>query len=364
MGSLYEQFASVLPRDPAVRDFVQEVEGLPGLAGWRMEEPTASRWPTVVGWGHVLTMTRNIPGGDRIRTALAKEILNSGAPAPETFAELSAAGLCIALGAVAAGRIPEGSKRTADWRMVWPTDAEMDVEVTVGNKKKAHVQRRAAAHVLASGLLDSSRPFDLIIDVVDPTRQATVDEIRLAVEGISEGDRLASSGCWEVRAEPITREPTVLFIAGQDQAPDWWPAAHARSCAWCAQVAVQDAAKAPPQVRVWTGLPFDSYVNPAKRKAEAPQGTKGLPFLVAVDIQGLPGAFGEIPCVVEGLLPFWTAVSGILLFQDLAGFDGVGWMWRLVQNPHAHVQLPESFSSGRAEQGRTMETVARFGRGN
>jgi len=75
--------------------------------------------------------------------------LASGRPAPETFAELSGAAICVALGAVAGGRIPRGSGRTADWRMVWPGDAGLDLEVTAAKRKKKHVERQTFATDLA-----------------------------------------------------------------------------------------------------------------------------------------------------------------------------------------------------------------------
>ena len=92
----------------------------------------------------------------------------SGRPAPETFAELSGAAICVALGAVAGGRIPRGSGRTADWRMVWPGDAGLDLEVTAAKRKKKHVERQTFATDLANALFTADREFDLVIDLADP----------------------------------------------------------------------------------------------------------------------------------------------------------------------------------------------------
>jgi hypothetical protein len=109
-----------------------------------------------------------------------------------------------------------------------------------------------------------------------------------------------------------------------------------------------DTYRAPPQVRICFGVPYVSYVNPIQKKSDSPQGTKGLPFLVAVDITDIPDAFKEIPRAVEELLPFWTGVSGILLFQSVISSDRVGWIWRLIKNPYAEVPLPEELCAGRA----------------
>jgi hypothetical protein len=108
------------------------------------------------------------------------------------------------------------------------------------------------------------------------------------------------------------------------------------------------------------GVPYNSYVNPIMRKADFPQGTAGLPFLLAVDVSDLAGALREIPRAVAGFLPFWKAVSGILLFHDVMGVDQVGWLWRLIRNPHSVVPLPEALCAGRADLPQTMETGVRL----
>jgi hypothetical protein len=111
---------------------------------------------------------------------MAREIAALDAPTLETFAELSAAGLCVALGAIMAGRIPEGQSRIADWRMVWPVDAEVDVEVTVGRKKQAHLDREEAAKLLINELFDEYRSFDLVIDMLDSTNKSHYEAVRQA----------------------------------------------------------------------------------------------------------------------------------------------------------------------------------------
>ena len=91
------------------------------------------------------------------------------------------------------------------------------------------------------------------------------------------------------------------------------------------------------------------------KKAAKPQGKKGVPFLIALDVQDLPGAFRELPIAILGYLPQWTAVSGILLFLDMMASTKCGWHWRLIQNPHATTSLPESLAA-RARFEATAET--------
>jgi hypothetical protein len=95
-------------------------------------------------------MTRSVPGAQDLHSALANSILIGGEPEPDILAELSDAALCIALGAIAAGRIPEDENRTADWRIMWSENADVDVEVGCAAKTLKHVRSLDAAKALAA----------------------------------------------------------------------------------------------------------------------------------------------------------------------------------------------------------------------
>lgn len=360
MGTWYERLSGRVPDAPIVRDLVESVEQLPGLDSWSPAHGLENHWTELIRWGSVLWMTRSLGGVEPFQRALAAEVLASGGPAPETFAELSGAGLCVALGAIAGGRIPRGDGKTADWRMMWPGDGGLDLEVTVAKRKEKHVERQALATDLANALSRADRDFDLVVDLADPTIPEDRDAIQATAKTITSGRTEGAPGRWQLRAQEIAREPTVFVTGGQDARPPWWSGDDARCFVIHGQVAGPDTHRAPPQVRVYFGVPYDSYVNPIMRKADFPQGTAGLPFLVAVDISDLPGAFREMPRAVAGFLPLWQAVSGILLFHDLMGVDRVGWQWRLLKNPHAAVPLPDALCSGRADLPQAMETGVRL----
>lgn len=116
MGKLFEQLRPHLPANPIVRSFIEALELLPGLERWSPPQPIAAAWPRVVAWGQVVHMTRSLPGAEELHRALAHSVLNDSEPDRDILAELNGAALCIALGAIAAGRIPEDKNRTADWR--------------------------------------------------------------------------------------------------------------------------------------------------------------------------------------------------------------------------------------------------------
>jgi hypothetical protein len=360
MGKLYEQLSSHLRATPTVRRFVESLEQLPGLENWSPPQSIAAGWPRIVAWGQVVDVTRSLPGAQELHGAVAASILRGGEPDPDTLAELSGAALCIELGAIAAGRIPEGENRTADWRMIWPEDAEVDVEVACAQRKPKHVRNLEAAKTLAAEVSDRTRSFDVVVDIVDPRNADDRQAVKEAIRHISANDPVCSSGRWAVRALPLARGATVLWTAGQDSAPVWWPSDLARNCFFARQLATVDAKEAPPQVRIWFGVPFVAYINPVMRKADRPQHTEGLSFLVVVDITNLPGAFEEMTRVIAGFLPFWTAVGGVLIFRTIAALDRVGWSWRLIRNPSAAVLLPGALCNGRADLPQVMDVYEKL----
>lgn len=356
MGRLLDQLQLRAPVGSLARTLVESVEQLPDLADWSLPEPVGARFLDVFKWGQAITSTRVLPGTDELHATFGREVAACGAPEEETFAELSAGALCISLGSIAAGHIPTGPRRTADWRMVWPEAAEVDVEVTVAKRKELHVRRQAGATTLAAELFDSARRCDLVVNLVDPTNPADRSAVVKAATAMSCGESQSVPGSWSIHAVPAHREAGTVWTAGQDPAPEWWSQDGARSCAFVQQVGDRYSLVAKSQVRVWFGVPYVAYVNPVMRKADSPQGTEGLPFVVAVDVSQLPGAFEEIPRVAMGYLPFWTAVGGILLFESWADPERVGWRWRLVRNPNAAIPLPETLCAGRADLSRVTDS--------
>jgi hypothetical protein len=43
MGKLTDQLEALIPSDPIIREFISEIESLPGLGDWQMSEPVAGR---------------------------------------------------------------------------------------------------------------------------------------------------------------------------------------------------------------------------------------------------------------------------------------------------------------------------------
>lgn len=296
-------------------------------------------------------------GADELHKRIASEILRTDRPNAETFAELSAAGLCVGLGATGGEKLRRrAGRRTADWRLQWPEDHLVDVEVTVARQKPAYLRRHAAANELVDRIFDPKRDDDLVVHIVDPVSLADRNEVIAAAAAIPNDGTLESPGRWQLRREAIQRDSTVIFKADFDARPHWWAAGNVRCWVVAQSLAGPETTRAPGQVRVIFSVPYEAYINPVMKKADAPQGKAGAPFLIAIDVAGLPGALKEMPETLQDYLSQWRRVSGILLYMDMFAIRRTGWVWRLLANPHAAVPLPESLVAGRANLETSMET--------
>jgi len=121
-----------------------------------------------------------------------------------------------------------------------------------------------------------------------------------------------------------------------------------------------DTIVAPPQVRVYYGVPFDAYINPVQKKADKPQAAAGAPYLITIDIADLPGAFRELARQLPANWSIWPQVSGILLFRDVLSQSRSGWEWLLLVNSSAQAQLPPSLVARRPPGNEISETGCNF----
>jgi hypothetical protein len=243
--------------------------------------------------------------------------------------------------------------------MQWPGEVDVDIEVTAARRKQKHTDSLTAARDLAEAVADEEREFDLLIDVADPLDPSDSTAILDKAATMSCGRTEDDQSKWSVRALEITRAPHDLSTRGQDSRPPWWPDNKARCLVFQGALAGPGATRAPSQVRVWFGVPYESYVNSVMRKADSPQCAPGLPFLLAVDIGDLPDAFREMPRAVGGFMHMWRALSGLLLFQSMMGSDRTGWLWRLIPNPNAAITLPIELTAQNTHPS-AAETYMRF----
>lgn len=362
MSDWYARLRDRLPDAPIVPTLVEYVEALPGISHWSPQNGLESRWTSILHWGVVLWSTRSLVGTADLLEEIGSEIVMADRPNPETFAELSAAGLCVCLGAIGGEKLRRAAHKTADWRLRWPGECPVDVEVTTARRKTAHVRRNKVANALVERLFVPKMDDDVVVHMVDPTDTADTDAVIAAAKEVPKGATLENPGRWQVRREEILREATVVATGDLDARPSWWPVRNVRSFVIHGMLAGPGTTKAPAQVRILFGVPYDAYINPVMKKADAPQGTAEHPFLLAVDVMGLAGAMKELPEVLPGYFAQWSRISGILLFMDMVAHNRSGWVWRLLANPSATSPLPDSLVGGRANLEQSMETGLRFER--
>ena len=339
MAARFEQVRRSLPiSDNAfVEAAISAVEQLPGLDTWT---PTPNlSWLNVIRWGTAILVTEPLRGVAAAKSALADEIRRLGRPEPSTWAELSGAALCVGLGADAGERLGRQSDRTADWRLTWQSSQEVDFEVTSAAQKPEYVRRQNAVHQLSNELFKLDRSTDLIVHILDPTNAADRNDVEQACRRPNGSWVMDRNGHWLVRSEEVHRVPG-LFPAEMDPPPEWWPRNQATGWMVHSEIPGPDTVTAAPWVRINFGIPFGAYINPVQKKADAPQGRPGSPFLISVDVSGLPGAFRALPDQIRNYLKQWASVSGILLFHDVTTTNAIGWQCLLISNPHGRVQLP------------------------
>jgi hypothetical protein len=362
MGDWYTRLRDRLPDAPIVSTLVECVEALPGIQQWSPRHGLETRWTNILHWGHVLWSTASLVGTSELLADISSEILQTDHPNPDSFAELSAAGLCVSFGALDGERLQRASHPIADWRLRWSGEGLVDVEVTTAKRKPAHIRRSEAAATIAERLFILEMEDDVVVHIVDPTDAADADAMLAAARSLAKGGTLEEPGRWQVRREDVLRDVKVIVKGELDARPSWWPARDVRSLVIRGILAGPDSTKAPAQLRIFFGVPYDAYINPVMKKADAPQGTAGHPFLLVVDVMGLAGAMTELPEILPGYFAQWSRISGVLLFTDLVALNRSGWVWRLLANPTAAHPLPASLTDGRANLEQSMETALRFER--
>lgn len=143
---LYKRLLPVLPQGhlPIVRASIESVGRLTGLANWN---PTVTPELAfrVMRIGFPLTDLSSVRTCDPLRSRIADALLNEQHPAPSDLAEINGAALCITLGATALEYVKRSTERTPDFKICWPSQTEIDVEMTCAEEKAAHIERRRIA---------------------------------------------------------------------------------------------------------------------------------------------------------------------------------------------------------------------------
>lgn len=342
---------------PIVMACVNAVVDLPGLRNWVPAEVNLLVMRRILSWGLPLSLLADVPSLGRLRQEIATAILKAGEPGVSDLSEISGAGLCRTLGADLVS-VPRRKKtKTPDFTALWPSD-RVDLEVTRGDQKPEHRWRLQIAAELAKRIHSNKREHDLILHLSHPPTAAEESAIMEASLRMARLNESGEPGKWHLRAGKPDRPPGVLLPAGKiDELPPWWPQSEVRYWTLCQTFAGPSTAEPPPQTRVAIGVPMGTYVNPVQNKADRPQGT-GRSFLIAIDVQNLPGAFPEFTRALPSYFSIWSHVSGVLAFEPLVNTDRIGWSWQLFVNPQATHPLPaELIRAQGSHPNESLETV-------
>jgi len=344
---LLNTFREFLPanRTPLLEEAIRAVEQLPGVGKWIPSGPfMANMIPWEVLWGFPLTFLSDVPSLHPLRKKIGSRIGNSQTPKPSDLSEVSAAALVKVLGARQLESIKETNSKTPDFRVWWEEDL-IEMEVTKADQKNTLIARSAAVDRLRHEILSFARQCDIVVHVADIPRQADRQQILEAARNVEPGTQIEEYGRWRVRAETPCREGNYHVAAGQsDPSPAWWPEMGVvRMFSLEQLVGGPEPNLVHPQVRVQFGTPFTSYINAAARKADHFQGAGAVPFVIALDVMSLPGAFDFFPRELPKYLKDWPRVSGVWLIHGPSFvLPKIGWTkWRFIENPDARNRLPE-----------------------
>jgi len=346
-GSLLNTLRAFLPsnRTPLLDEVIRAVEQLPGAEKWAPSGPFIENMiPWEVLWGFPLTFLADVTSLDQLRKKIGGRIGNAEMPEPSDLSEISAAALAKVLGARQLERIKETNSNTPDFRVWWDEDL-IEMEVTKANRKETLDDRSAAVESLRHEILSFDRECDIVVHVADMPTQGDRQQILEAARSVEPGTHIEEFGRWRVRGETPCRVGNYFVAGGQaDPLPDWWPEMDVTRVFSLEQtVGGPDPGLVHPQMRVQFGTPFTSYINAAANKAEHFQGTGTVPFVIAIDVMSLPGAFDFFPRELPEYFKAWPRVSGVwVIHRPSFVFPKIGWTkWKLIQNPDARNRLPE-----------------------
>jgi hypothetical protein len=262
-------------------------------------------------------------------------------PAAE-LAEIGCGALVSCLG-LAVDYPKSGNGRSPDLVVVDRSAVVADIEVVCAQQRSIHADELVTQRNLSEAI-GTRMDAHVAIFIADELSGDLVDEIVNGVIHVPIGGAIEKEGKWCVVARALPDRKPFEGGSRQEIAPGWWPLAGA-------QTVVQTVRLGPesPILTVVCKTVEASYLNPIRRKAERPQRTGNLPYVIAVDVDALPDAFEEIPKELAGFWAQWKHVSAVLLFFSYQGVGLNGWWCSIVRNPFADVVLPQDMLSDLSE---------------
>lgn len=265
----------------------------------------------------------------KLRDAAAA-VVAGRAPEGDTLAELHVAGLLRHLGFAAALLPTRKGLKTPDIHGP-DLNPPVDVEVVRGALRPRHQEFQASVSALHQRV-QAREHSDLAIYLHREVAGDDFAVIAYEAARLEVGTSRDLDGLCRIVALPGGDQPP------QDApwAPDHWSEKGAKFLATSVSMGSILG-----RVHIEAFMPPATYLNTVKRKAERPQRTGDLPYLIAVDVMQFPNAMRDVVAELETPLTDWPHVSGVLMVMPF--FFTVSfpqWRARLIPNPSAAKPLP------------------------
>jgi hypothetical protein len=359
--SFYKLVSSYIPNNsaPIAYEALRMLEQFDdNLSAWEPSSIDEFNSLYIASWGISFAIFKENTTLNYLRKKFANQIVKTGEPDSKDMAEISAMTLALGAGAQDIKHIKRSVRgRTPDFRAVWQGKS-VDVEVTRADRKPEHKNIQKNLISLSRQLQNYLSDFDLTVNLPRPLNSKNLKHMLDAVDKLQIGDELSDIPLWHLQAKPIMRDVGTLITGNRwDPLPDWWDHDLVRTIYFSQIVDTRDAERPHPQIKIFHGLPLTGYINPVQRKADRPQGSKGVPYLIACDTSKLPEAFQEFRRVLPDYFEMWNHVSGFLLFSRylLPSPWRLFWKALMIPNDLALLPLPDEPISRFQSEGRSME---------
>jgi hypothetical protein len=315
---------------------VNAYAALPGKGDWMPGDgfqPYGAHRIVELGWPFA-TLGANATLGNIFRKAV------DGKFKPDDWSVIHAGALLTKLGA-RVEFLKEADEKTADIRAWWG-GAPVDAEVKTAMVKDRQTELQGIMDTLRQVVGTRSTPWHPLIHLGEIPIAEVQSEIIDAVVALEAGNRMGSPNRWDVYAVRLDQEQAVVDPAGLEQLrPIWWKDDGP------SLISIEMSFSGNPddvrRLRIAAKLPFLTYLNQIREKADHFQGNPNHPFLVVLD----QGSGAAMPMrhqrihdeLKEWLLPPWSHVSGVLCF-DRRPYTFSKFCWKLSFHPNPNATLP------------------------
>jgi hypothetical protein len=324
-------------------DYVSNLTGLEGLAGW-----TPSNDASIVDILCVASALAELSSHscESFKRKIGKSLLDENAIDSDKLAELCAATLIsrFVLNLESIGE--EGTRKTPDFKGSTASKS-IEFEVTNSTEKVSQSERKQMCNKLQSKLRLLQPKLNLKIRFVDNLTDNDIDNICETVNSIKIGEAFQQENLWYVEA---------VHNQEQIEEPDWLvnPYAIPVSLSFSFIVSPGYSATISDHLDIQWVLSTHAYINSLSKKTDASQSSDTIPFVILCDVTSLPGAFKWYSSNIADYMKYWDEKisSVIIINRSLQDFGTLRISYMRFENPTCKHNLPADFdipSSGHVD---------------